>query len=83
VGDWLIGCDICQDVCPWNVTFAHPTTDAELAPRQDLANPALDTFDVMSAADFERRFGTTPFARPGHEGMRRNAAAVRANQVSV
>ena len=83
VGDWLVGCDICQDVCPWNVTFAHPTTDAELAPRQDLANPALDTFDVMSAADFERRFGTTPFARPGHEGMRRNAAAVRANQVPV
>ena len=83
VGDWLVGCDICQDVCPWNVTFAHPTRDAELAPRQDLANPALDTFDVMSAADFERRFGTTPFARPGHEGMRRNAAAVRANQVPV
>lgn len=83
VHDWLVGCDICQDVCPWNVAFARPTTDASLAPRDDLVSPDLGNFDDMSPADFERRFGTTPFARPGHEGMRRNAAAVRANRVPV
>jgi len=39
VGDWLFGCDVCQDVCPWNVRFATPTTDPELAPRPELSAP--------------------------------------------
>ena len=80
VADWLFGCDVCQDVCPWNVTFARPTSDPELAPRPELASTALASFDEMPPVEFERRFGTTPFARPGHEGLRRNAAAVRANR---
>ena len=83
VGDWLFGCDVCQDVCPWNVAFAHPTTDPELAPQADLTSPALTSFDAIAPADFERRYGMTPFARPGHEGLRRNAAAVRANRRAV
>lgn len=82
VGDWLFGCDVCQDVCPWNVTFARPTTDANLAPHPDLSSPSLASFDEMPSVDFQRRFGTSPFARPGHAGMRRNAAAVRANRGS-
>ena len=83
VGDWLFGCDVCQDVCPWNVTFARPTTDPQFATRPDLASPTLASLDELSAVDFERRYGTTPFARPGHGGLRRNAAAVRANRTPV
>jgi epoxyqueuosine reductase len=83
VGDWLLGCDVCQDVCPWNVAFARPATDPELASRPDLASPALATIDEMPPGEFQRRFGTTPFARPGQEGIRRNAAAVRANRTPV
>jgi epoxyqueuosine reductase len=82
VGDWLFGCDVCQDVCPWNVSFARPTSDPELAARPDLANPALAGFEEMPPTDFDRRFGMTPFARPGHAGLRRNAAAVRANRAA-
>jgi epoxyqueuosine reductase len=74
VGEWLFGCDVCQDVCPWNVRFARPTGDAELAPRP-LPDPA--DFSVIDAATFDRRYADTPFSRPGHAGMRRNAAAVR------
>jgi epoxyqueuosine reductase len=83
VGDWLFGCDVCQDVCPWNVAFARPADDPELAPRPDLPSPALTSFDEILPVDFARRFGMTPFARPGHAGMRRNAAAVRANRDGV
>ena len=83
VGDWLFGCDVCQDVCPWNITFASPTSDPELAPRSDLASPALAGFEHLLPVDFEQRFGMTPLARPGHEGLRRNAAAVRANRSAV
>ena len=81
VGDWLFGCDICQDVCPWNVRFARPTLDAELLPRPALPNP--DIWDIQDAAEFAARYGDTPFERPGLAGMRRNAAAVRANQVGT
>jgi epoxyqueuosine reductase len=82
VADWLFGCDVCQDVCPWNVTFARPSADAELAPRPDLMAPALDVFREIQPADFKRRFGNTPLERPGPAGMHRNAAAVDANAKS-
>jgi epoxyqueuosine reductase len=77
IGDWLFGCDVCQDVCPWNVRFARATHDPELAPRMELVAPALESFAGMAPADFEGQFSDTPFERPGLDGMRRNAAAVR------
>ncbi|HYX80983.1 MAG TPA: tRNA epoxyqueuosine(34) reductase QueG [Gemmatimonadales bacterium] len=78
VGDWLFGCDICQDVCPWNVRFAREALDPELAPRAEIAQPDLEGLTTMDEPEFERRYAGTPFTRPGHRGMRRNAAAVRA-----
>jgi epoxyqueuosine reductase len=80
VGDWLFGCDVCQDVCPWNVTFARPSTDAELAPRAALTTLTAAELHGLAAEEFDRRFGDTPLERPGYTGMRRNAAAVLANQ---
>jgi len=78
VGDWIFGCDVCQDVCPWNVSFARSASDAELAPRGDVRTPDLVALLEMDEDAFARRYGDTPFARPGHTGMRRNAAAVLA-----
>ncbi len=83
LADWLFGCDICQDVCPWNVSFARATTDPELAPRADVATPDLDLLAAVTAGEFDRRFGDTPFQRPGVAGMRRNAAALQANRTAV
>jgi len=78
VGEWVFGCDVCQDVCPWNVSFAQATTDSGLAPRPDVQAPDLAALLAMSEDGFARRYGDTPFARPGLAGMRRNAAAVLA-----
>jgi epoxyqueuosine reductase len=75
VGEWVFGCDVCQDVCPWNVSFARSATDAELAPRADVRAPDLAALLEMDEDAFARRYGDTPFARPGLRGMRRNAAA--------
>src|SRR6266571_5311396 len=80
VGDWLFGCDVCQDVCPWNVTFAEPTSDPELAVRAEVAAPDLAALLAAEPEEFERRFGDTAFERPGASGLRRNAAAVSANR---
>ena len=76
VGEWVFGCDICQDVCPWNVSFAKATGDPGFAPRAEVAEPDLGALAEMGEQEFERRYAGTPFTRPGHRGMRRNAAAV-------
>jgi epoxyqueuosine reductase len=80
VGDWLFGCDVCQDVCPWNVKFALPTRDVELNVRPEVAEPELASLLDANPESFQRRFGDTPFERPGVAGMRRNSAAVLANR---
>ncbi len=83
VGEWVFGCDICQDVCPWNVKFAEPTSDPEFTPRPELV--ALDLKALLHAdrESFSHRYAGTTFERPGHHGMRRNAAAALSNRVST
>lgn len=73
---WAFGCDICNDVCPWNERFAQETTVAEFADRRPLAGVTAGSLDRMSDQDFEARFGGTPLARAGREGLTRNVRAV-------
>ena len=78
IDDWLYGCDICQEVCPWN-RKAPPGDDA-LAPRADLVS--LDARELLGldAEAFRRRFtGTTMYPRPGRSVLLRNAALVLGN----
>ena len=76
---FAFGCDICNDVCPWNERFAEPTSVPELRPRHRLS--ALDAahLDAMDDDEFRRRYGDSPFARPGLVGMRRNVRAALAS----
>jgi epoxyqueuosine reductase len=78
LNSWGFGCDICNDVCPWNVRFARPTDREEYRDRRaiDPADPGF--FDRMSQAEFDARFADTPLERPGLTGMRRNWAAASA-----
>ena len=75
---WVFGCDICNEVCPWNLRFAEPTSADEFRPRHSLAGAGPDLFDAMDEEEFARRFGDTPLERPGLEGMRRNFRAALA-----
>ena len=76
VGDWLFGCDVCQEVCPWN---RKPTRRDEAT-----AEPldALDLADLLTLDDeqFRQRFRKTPFWRARRRGILRNAAIVLGNQ---
>ncbi len=76
VGEWVFGCDVCQDVCPWNVKFAQASADPEFTPRAELVAPDLVALLEMDEDTFTRGYGDTPFERPGYAGMRRNATAV-------
>jgi epoxyqueuosine reductase len=69
---YAFGCDICNDVCPWNQRFAQPTSVPEFRPSLGLSGAGPDFFDNMTEGEFADRFGDTPLERPGLEGMRRN-----------
>jgi epoxyqueuosine reductase len=76
VGDWLHGCDICQDVCPWN-RFAAPNA----AFPHDDALVSLDCRELLTLDDaaFRRRFRGTPLFRDKRRGLLRNACLVLGN----
>jgi epoxyqueuosine reductase len=79
LGGWAFGCDICNEVCPWNHRFAQPSAVEQFGPREVPGREQPDLFEAMNAAEFDRRFGDTPLARPGLERMRRNWAAAWAS----
>jgi len=72
---WAFGCDICNDVCPWNQRFAEPSTIPAFHPRGVPEGQGPDFFEAMNEPGFEERFGDTALARPGLARMRRNWAA--------
>ena len=78
MGRQVFGCDICQDVCPWNrkAPIGH---DPELAPRAELVNPTLEWLAELEEADFERLFNGSPVRRTGFQGLRRNIAIAMGN----
>ena len=78
VGHHVFGCDICQDVCPWN-RKAPVTTAAEFSPRDGLVNPALDWLAEMSAEEFRQTFRGSPIRRTKRRGLRRNVAIAMGN----
>jgi epoxyqueuosine reductase len=78
MGRHIFGCDICQDVCPWN-RKAPATTIDDLQPRPELVNPALDWLAEMSAEEFGATFRGSPVRRTKRAGLRRNAAIAMGN----
>ena len=79
IGSHLFGCDICQDVCPWNKQ-AMTTMHEEFKQRLPAAMDLNVIFKVKSKEEFLEKFAGTPLMRAGFEGMKRNAEAVRENQ---
>jgi epoxyqueuosine reductase len=78
MGRHVFGCDICQDVCPWN-RKAPVTSVAEFQSREGLVNPALEWLAEMSAEEFRDKFRGSPIRRSKRTGLRRNAAIAMGN----
>lgn len=76
--NWIFGCDICQDVCPWN-RFSKETSIEEFYPRDGNVSPLLSELEELTAEGFKKRFKASPIARPKHVGFLRNITAVKEN----
>ena len=76
IGNRVFGCDICQEVCPWNERFARPGSEAQYSVRADLDGVGLielaDRLLGMSEKGYQRTFADSPLARPRRKGMLRN-----------
>src|SRR5437870_1285270 len=78
IGRHIFGCDICQDVCPWN-RKAPATSAPEFQAREGLINPALHWLAEMTAEEFREKFRGSPVRRTKYSGLRRNAAIAIGN----
>jgi epoxyqueuosine reductase len=72
---WVAGCDICQDVCPWNQRFAKETDVDEFQPYRENVAPTLQELAQMSEQEWDRRFRASALRRIKLEMWRRNARA--------
>ena len=83
LGEWLFGCDVCQDVCPWSVKFSRVASEAAFAPRAAVADKDSRTLATeilqMSGDEFSVAFRKSPMKRPKLRGLKRNAALVLGN----
>ena len=79
IGNHLFGCDVCQQVCPWNRRFARPTAEAAFQPRPGLAAPRLLDLMALDEEDFRTRFARSPVERSKRRGLLRNVAVALGN----
>ena len=79
MGAWVYGCDICQDVCPWNVKHSKPTDDPAFQARPGLENPKLGDLLEMDQQAFSAQFKNSPIKRTKRRGLLRNAAVALGN----
>jgi epoxyqueuosine reductase len=78
IGNHIFGCDICQEVCPYNVK-ASPTDEPSYLPRQGLHAPDLIALLAIDQKEFSRRFRSSPIVRAKRRGFLRNVAVALGN----
>lgn len=89
LGDWVFGCDVCQEVCPFNYTILKREARellADFSPRGYLQDGCIDLeflLSIRSEECFLAQFGGTPLMRPGREGLLRNACCVAGNTAAT
>jgi len=79
VGHRIFGCDLCQEVCPWNQRFSQTGSDPLFLPRAALTTPSLLELMALDDDEFRRRFRGSPILRAKRRGLLRNVAVALGN----
>jgi epoxyqueuosine reductase len=75
--DWMFGCDICQDVCPWN-RFSKPTTETAFTPIAEILEFSTRDWEEMTEEQFKKIFKNSPLKRSRFAGIKRNLQFIKA-----
>jgi len=79
LGDWVFGCDVCQQVCPWNERFAQPLRDPDFSPHAPLPHPRAGPLLALSQPEFSSAFRGSALKRAKRGGLLRNVAVALGN----
>ncbi|MCS7077453.1 MAG: tRNA epoxyqueuosine(34) reductase QueG [Bacteroidia bacterium] len=77
---WIFGCDVCQDVCPWNIKFSTPTDEPYFTPLPEVSEYQLKDWLLLDEKTFKKIFKQSAISRPKYKGMMRNARFLLKNQ---
>jgi epoxyqueuosine reductase len=69
--NWMFGCDVCQDVCPWN-RFSKPTKEEGFSPLPQILNYTKREWEEVTEETFKEVFKNSPLKRSKFEGIKRN-----------
>lgn len=76
LGNWMFGCDVCQDVCPWN-RFSKPHQTESFKPIPEILNLSTSEWEAMTEESFKKIFQHSPLKRSKYQGIRRNLRMIR------
>ncbi len=76
-GDWMFGCDVCQDVCPWN-RFSKAHSEAQFSPIPEVLNFTTSDWEALSEEAFKKIFRHSPLSRAKYKGIQRNLKFLKA-----
>jgi epoxyqueuosine reductase len=74
--NWMFGCDVCQDVCPWN-RFSEPTTESAFNPIPEILNLSTKEWEQMTEENFRNIFKDSPLKRTKFKGIQRNLSFIK------
>ena len=74
--NWLFGCDVCQDVCPWN-RFSKPTSEIKFKPLKEVLNFTSADWESLTEESFKLIFKDSPIKRTKYKGIKRNLAFIQ------
>jgi epoxyqueuosine reductase len=73
---WIYGCDLCQEVCPWNIKFARPTTEAAFTPREFITAYGMEDWEELTKEQWHNMLWGSAARRAKYTGLVRNVRAV-------